>query len=173
MIGICVGESLDGKNLDGISCDFAIVTVTIGDSEWNANYQKHMMQGFGMRMNMGCMHVHKGERIAAEAISFSRRFKPYAGRAMPILDSAGMTPEQALEWLAVVYLETGSKPIVRVPTASLSDDGWRDVLECYGLWADSPTEQDHLLVTLPSEGSVSDALTEVEFRGDDWLAACG
>lgn len=183
MTGFDVSFSGQDANLGELDSDFAIIELTSGSRLSNPSAQKQMLQGFGSGKLMGCVHVAAGGDVVAEAKLFASKFRPYVGRAVPFLSvECGASPEWALEWLDIAYIEGGVRPCVRISRTGLMSSDWADVAENRDVWdvdgtniGDIPPWRSPLWLRDGSEGRIScDGVCADLFLGDAeaWSALC-
>jgi GH25 family lysozyme M1 (1,4-beta-N-acetylmuramidase) len=88
--GIDISSYQSSINISALeTTDFVIVKATQGLSYVNPCYGRHANDTLKAGKLLGVYHYAGGNNAEAEADFFWSRFKPYAGKAIPVLDWEG------------------------------------------------------------------------------------
>lgn len=101
--GIDIASYQAGIDLSIVPCDFVIVKATQGTSYVNPDFNRAINQADQCGKLMGIYHYIGGHGAKAEMDHFCRHFKPWLGKAIPVLDWESI---QNNAWRDESYLET-------------------------------------------------------------------
>lgn len=142
MNGIDIASYQSGINIASMgTTDFVIVKATQGVSYTNPYFTKHAQETERSGKLLGIYHYAGGNSAAAEADFFWSRFKPYAGRAVPVLDWEGYQnskfsqgPTWVKPFVERFYSLSGVYPLIYMSKSVCRSYNWSWVAARCGLW---------------------------------------
>lgn len=140
--GIDIASYQNGINIAGMTTtDFVIVKATQGVSYTNPFFNKHALDTQKAGKLLGVYHYAGGNGAAAEADFFWSRFKPYAGKAIPVLDWEGYQnskfsqgPTWVKPFMERFHTLSGVWPLIYMSKSVCRSYNWSWVAERCGLW---------------------------------------
>ncbi len=133
------------------TCDFVIVKPTGGAGYSNECFRRHADETLAAGKLLGCYHYARDRgyegSAETEADWFIAAFKPYVGKAIPLLDweadALNLGPTWAKKWLDRVKEKTGVTPGIYTSKSVLFSYDWEAVARTYPLWvAQYPNYED-------------------------------
>lgn len=142
MNGIDIASYQAGINIGAMTTtDFVMVKATQGVSYTNPYFTKHAGDTEKAGKLLGIYHYAGGNSAAAEADFFWSRFKPYKGRAIPVLDWEGnqnskfsQGPGWVKPFVERFYELSGVYPLIYMSKSVCRSHNWSWVAARCGLW---------------------------------------
>jgi len=121
--------------------DFVIVKATQGVTYTNPYFAKHAQETERSGKLLGIYHYAGGNSPSAEADFFWSRFKPYVGKAIPVLDWEGYQnskfktgPAWVKPFMERFYALSGVWPLIYMSKSVCRSYNWSWVAARCGLW---------------------------------------
>ena len=141
--GIDIASHQEGINIYNLTdVDFIVVKATGGYNYNNPFFNTFCDDTLNSGKLLGCYH-YAAERTGqgsaeSEAEHFLNSFRPYIGKAIPMLDwenDALFYPvEWAKTWLDIVARETNSTPFIYMSKSVCREKDWSSVASSYPVW---------------------------------------
>lgn len=140
--GIDISSYQSSINISALeTTDFVIVKATQGLTYVNPCYGRHANDTLKAGKLLGVYHYAGGNGAAAEADFFWSRFKPYAGKAIPVLDWEGYQnsrfsqgPAWVKPFVERFHALSGVWPLIYMSKSVCRSYNWSWVAERCGLW---------------------------------------
>ena len=138
--GIDVSNYQRGLSISRIVADFVIVKASEGIGYEDPSCHAFAKETLDSHKKLGLYHFARpGKENPAkeEARWFLRIFRPYIGKAIPVLDWEAQEISNvswAKEWLDEVYHQSGVRPWIYMSESVVNAYDWSDVAKEYRLW---------------------------------------
>lgn len=138
--GIDISSYQSGIEIDKIKADFVIVKASEGLNYEDPNFRQFARDTLRAKRKLGIYHFARpGKENTAEkeAAWFLELFRPYMGKAVPVLDWEAeeiSNVSWAKKWLDKVYEDSGVRPWIYMSESVANAYDWSQVAKEYPLW---------------------------------------